>query len=613
MKNWLGWKTGGPPTQLVVNGELKSKPKDLSKCMNEFFVNKVNGLRANIPPCMTDPLDRVRNLMEKKDCSFSLKAAHPDDIAKVIKSLKSSNSCGLDNIGSYVLKLGCEELTPAITHIVNLSIGESSFPSLWKTSKVVPLFKKGDTVSPKNYRPVSLLPITSKILERVVYNQLIEYLEENNLLHPSHHGFRKNHSTTSALLEMYSNWVENYEDDRVTAVVLLDMSAAFDLVDKQILIGKLKLYGMDDKSSSWMESYMSQRSQRVFLDGELSDSLPVEVGVPQGSILGPILYCLMVNDFPEVAHNHPPDDLKEGQPSYWNTYCSSCGGISCFADDSSFSKSNKNPTVLNEEIKEKYSEISEYMAANRLVLNSDKTHLLVMASGTQHRLHGNYGIMLDTGSEIIKPQNNERLLGCQISSNFSWKDHIKDCELSLQKQLTSRINALQKISFSASFATRKMIANGIVISRIIYVIQLWGGASEFLIKMLQILQNKAARFVTKLDIFTSQEKLLLQCGWLSVKQLVVFHNMVQIFKTKQEQKPRFLFNALSKSFNYRTRAASTGSLVDNIKTTSEICKDSFLSKSTKTWNILHPSVRQAKNLQQFKQKLRTWIKLNVNS
>ena len=107
---------------------------------------------------------------------------------------------------------------------------------------------------------------------------------------------------------MYSNWVENYEDDRVTAVVLLDMSAAFDLVDKEILIGELKLYGLDDKSSSWMESYMSQRSQRVFLDGELSDTLPVEVGVPQGSIFGPILYCLMVNDFPEVAHNHPPHD-----------------------------------------------------------------------------------------------------------------------------------------------------------------------------------------------------------------------------------------------------------------------------------------------------------------
>jgi hypothetical protein len=286
----------------------------------------------------------------------------------------------------------------------------------------------------KNYRPVSLLAITSKILERVVYNQLIQYLEDNNLLHPSHHGFRKNHSTTTALLEMYSNWVENHEQDKVTAVILLDMSAAFDLVDKSILIDKLKLYGLDDGSSSWMESYMSQRSQRVFLDGELSDTLSVEVGVPQGSILGPILYCLMVNDLPEVPHNHLPVD---GIPSFWNTYCSNCGGISCFEDDSSFSRSSQNPEILNQDIKEKYSDIAEYMASNRLVLNSDKTHLLVMASSTQHRLHGNYGVQLDTGSEIILPQDNERLLGCQISSNFKWKDHIQDNEFSLQRQLTS--------------------------------------------------------------------------------------------------------------------------------------------------------------------------------
>ena len=131
-----------------------------------------------------------------------------------------------------------------------------------------------------------------------------------------------------------------------------------------------------------MESYLSDRSQRVFVDGDLSESLSVEVGVPQGSILGPILYCLMVNDLPEVPHNHPPNDL---QPSFWNTNCSTCGGMSCFADDSSYSKSSKDPTALNEDIKAKYSEIAEYMAANKLVLNSDKTHLLVMASKAQHR------------------------------------------------------------------------------------------------------------------------------------------------------------------------------------------------------------------------------------
>ena len=608
VKDWLGWTTGGPPTQLVVNGELKNKPKELSECMNEFFVNKVNALRSNIPACRTNPLDRVSTLMEGRTCSFSLKAAHPDEVSKVIKNMKSSKSCGLDNIDSYILKLACDELTPAITHIINLSIEQRCFPAGWKTSKVIPLFKKKDATLPQNYRPVSLLSITSKILERIVYNQLIDYLEKNGLLHPSHHGFRKHHNTTTALLEMYTNWVENHEDDKVTAVVLLDMSAAFDLVDKSILIDKLKLYGLDEGSASWIESYMSERSQRVFLDGELSDALKVEVGVPQGSILGPILYCLMVNDLPEVPHNHLPE---AEHPAFWNNYCSNCGGMSCFADDSSFSKSDKDPGTLNHDIKEKYLEISEYMAANKLVLNSDKTHLLVMASTTQHRLHGNYGVQLDTGAEIITPQDNERMLGCQISSNYKWNEHVKDGEFSLQRQLTSRINALMKISFAASFATRKMIANGIVISRIIYVIQIWGGASEYLIKILQVLQNKAARFVTKLDIFTSQEKLLRQCGWMSVKQLVAYHNMVQVFKVKSEQKPVFLYNTLSKSFNYRTRAASTGSLVDNNKTSNEISKDAFLFKSTKLWNSLQPSIRQESNIQKFKLKLKQWVKVNV--
>ena len=262
---------------------------------------------------------------------------------------------GQDNIDYFILKLVCDELTPGITHIVNLSIGRKYFPTLWKNSKVIPLFKKDEATNPKNYRPVSLLSITSKILERVVYHQMIEYLEENGLLHPSHHGFRKSHSTTTALLEMYANWVEAQEDDKITAVVLLDLSAAFDLFDKEILIEKLKLYGFEENSTSWMESYLTGRNQQVFLDGEFSETLPVDIGVPQGSILGPILYCLLVNDLPEVAHNHSP---RESFPTFWNTHCSECGGIACFADDSSYSKSNKDTTKLNEEINAKYSEIS---------------------------------------------------------------------------------------------------------------------------------------------------------------------------------------------------------------------------------------------------------------
>ena len=608
VKNWLGWNTGGPPSQLVINGELKNKPKVLANCMNNFFVNKVKDLRRTIPPCRKNPLDKLSNLMRERSCSFRLSTVHPDVVSEIITNMKSSNTFGLDNIDSFALKLVCEEITPAITHIVNLSIEKKHFPSLWKNSKVIPLFKKEDVTNPKNYRPVSLLPISSKILERAIYQQMITYLEGNNLLHPSHHGFRRNHSTVTALLEMHSNWVEALEEDKITAVVLLDMSAAFDLVDKNILIEKLKLYGFKEDSTGWLESYMTGRNQQVYIDGELSESLAVNIGVPQGSILGPILYCLLVNDFPELAHNHSP---SEEFPSFWNTHCSKCGGIACFADDSSFSKSNKDPQVLNREIKSKYEEISEYMASNKLVLNSDKTHLLVMASDRKHKIHGNFGIRLDTGSEVILPQDQEKLLGCNISSNFSWNQHLRDNKSSLHRQLTSRINALRKISFAASFATRKMIANGIVLSRIIYVIQIWGGTHEYLLKMLQVLQNKAARFVTKLDVYTSQEKLLRQCGWLNVKQLVVYHSLVLIFKTRIEQKPVFLYRTLAKEFNYRTRAASTGSIVFNNSISSDVAKTAFVTRSTKIWNTLPPHVRKSGNLMRFKRNLRVWITQNV--
>ena len=194
-----------------------------------------------------------------------------------------------------------------------------------------------------------------------------------------------------------------------------------------------------------------------------------------------------------------------------------------------------------------------------------------------------------------------------ISSNLQWNQHLRDDEFSLNRQLTSRINALKKISHSASFATRKMITNGIIIYRLIYVIQLWGGASEYLLKILQVLQNKAARFVTKLDIFTSQEKLLKQCGWLSVKLLVDFHSLVMLFKTKVVQKPAFLHKTLRKTFNYRTRAASSGSIVFNYSISGDIAKSAFICRSTKLWNTLPTHVKQAENIRKFKYLLKIWI------
>ena len=161
------------------------------------------------------------------------------------------------------------------------------------------------------------------------------YLEDNNLLHPSHHGFRSKHSTMSALIQMFDNWIEAFENDEVSAVIMLDMSAAFDVVDIDILLSKLALYGFEDSVLAWIRSYLSNRSQCVFIEGFLSEPLPLECGVPQGSILGPLLYILYTNDLPEAVHqgSHPQENPQEPHPNpLFHTHCHDCGDVCLYAD-----------------------------------------------------------------------------------------------------------------------------------------------------------------------------------------------------------------------------------------------------------------------------------------
>ena len=330
-------------------------------------------------------------------CSLNLHAVHPDTIDHVIRNLKSTRSCGLDTIDAYVIKLVRVELVPAITHIINLSIQNSSFPTIWKRAKIIPLHKKNEPTNPKNYRPVALLSIFSKILERVVFQQVVEYMEGNLLFHPSHHGFRHGHSTATALIEMQDVWIEAFDRNEITATVMLDLSAAFDVVNKDILLSKLEAYGFDKKVLLWFNSYLSCRYQQVYIDGCLSDPLMVDIGVPQGSILGPLLYVIYTNDLPEVIHDENPHSMAT-KCGFWNLPCNECGSICSFADDSTYTISRLSPTELKEAINNIYQLISNYMVMNRLALNTDKTHFMVLTSNALHKKHEDFGITLNTGS-----------------------------------------------------------------------------------------------------------------------------------------------------------------------------------------------------------------------
>ena len=192
--------------------------------------------------------------------------------------------------------------------------------------------------------------------------------------------------------------------------------------------------------------------------------------------------------------------------------------------------------------------------------------------------------------------------------DFTWNDHIRNNEKSLFKQLTSRVNALNKISSTMCFKTRKMMANGIIISPLIYLIQLWGGTSEYLLSFLQVIQNRAARTVTRLGWYTPVRTLMDQCGWLSVRQLVEYHSLVLLYKIVTEGKPVYLAGKLTQDFSYDTRFAAGHGIRQDQKIKHDVMLNSFIPRTTRTWILLPISVRMSANDKIFKQRLKPWIK-----
>ena len=523
----------------------------------------------------------------------------------------------LINIDTHIVKLIKTEILPAITHVINLSISSKKFPTAWKKSKVVPLHKKGDTLNPKNYRPVAIVPILSKILERIIFNQMIQYLNQNNLLHPNHHAYRAEHNTTTTLVRMYDGWVQAVEAEQLAGACMLDMSAAFDLVDHELLIQKLAIYGFDDNFLGWIRSYLSDRSQCVIIEGSLSKLLPVDTGVPQGSILGPLLYTIFTNELPEIIHEAGGQqvDLHHSGGQCWPAYHlgdDQAGSICCYADDTTLTCTDFLPANLSMKLTKQYMVVADYMKNNKLKLNDDKTNLVVMGSSqSKSKTEAAKQVEIRTPTEIIKPTRSQKLLGCWIDSSLKWSDQIRDNEENLIVSLNTRLGALKRISKVASFKNRKMLANGIFMSKLTYLIALWGGCGTVLKRSLQIIQNKVARSVTRLDWSTPSEVLLQQVDWLSVNQLIFFHSVILVYKVIQTQTPKYLHKMFDTPYTYDTRQARGGQIRFVVKPRMELGKNSFRCRGANQFNQLPDVIRASPTLLTFKAQAKNWIRRNV--
>ena len=571
------------PDELIIDNERVTKSEDVAQKLNQYFTSIADILNGNENDTSALNTEKIRNFAENKipiETYFNIPFITTEQVSTYINKLKPSKATGLDGLGPRVLKMAASVISPSITLLINKSIATGIFPAQLKQAKVLPVYKGGTKSDPSNYRPISILPTVSKIFEKHINTHLMGFLNKYKLLHESQSGFRHKHSCQTALVKLIDSWTECIDRGDMIGALFLDFRKAFDLVDHSILVKKLSIYKFSSSALKWFKSYLSDRQQTIECDKGLTGFSNVLSGVPQGSILGPTLFLIFINDLP-LCFKHCSSDL--------------------YADDTTVHTKDSNVNNIERNVICDLKNAIEWGIPNKMQLHFGKT--TCMLAGTRQKLNTSRKLNIQVGDISIQNVSKQKLLGIYIDENLSWSSHIDY----LCSHITTKISLLRHLSEYVPVEILKKFYQGYILPFFDYGSVTWGSASASNIERLTKLQKRAARLILCTDFHTPSERMFKELGWSSVPNRIKYNKAVLTYRALNNLTPEYisqLLQPMSQVHSLSLRSSENG-LLYVPKSRTSLHSGSFSCSAPRLWNTLPQSVREADSLNCFKKCLKS--------
>ena len=550
--------------------------KVLDKFIN-YFTGIANKLTSQLP---SSEQNASNYLKDRINNSFFMNPLSKEEISKAINKLKY-NGKSSKTVSTTVLKDISNKLSEILMFLLNFCISDGYFPNELKIGCITPIYKNSSKSDIKNYRPVCSLSPFSKIFERIIYNRMIVFIDNNNILSSNQFGFRKGLSTESAIIQFIDKIHNGLNKRHHTIAVFMDLSKAFDVLDHNILSKKLEHYGFRGKFLELLMSFISNRKYFVSANGFKSSTKTVNIGVPQGSTLGPLLFLIYVNDM---------------------CNSSSLLNFTQFADDTTITHSGPNLEILTNEIETELEKVLDWLLANKLIINLNKTHSMLFTNKRVERK-----INIRAKNTTLEQKTECKFLGVIVDENINWKSHVNH----VTNKISKTIALLRLLKYTFPKHILKTLYMSLIQPYLNYCNAIWGAADKTILEPLFILQKKAIRIVNRVHYLEHTKPLFESMKILTIYQLYELTCTMFIYKCLNSNKYLNFKNRMSRNsqhHNYNTRNNSQFRLpASRLK----CIRQSFFYKGTDLWNRLNtnltiykPNIQFKSNLSSFKRRMK---------